>query len=175
MTSLQSGADQVVGRRRDERLAAVRRAGDPDGQDDVQAVVDRLREPRLAGMNADADADGGALRPLRRLPEPLLHVHRPAYGIARAAEREEERIALGVDLLAPVLFEGGTHETMMLFQELPVAVSELVYEPRRSLDVREQEGDRAGRDLGRPGRRERRRRRRRERLVLHQDRPLESP
>ncbi len=64
----------------------------------------------------------------------------------------------------------------MLLEELPVAVSEFLHEPCRALDVREQEGDGAGRDLSCPILRESRRRRsRRERLVLLQDRPLQSP
>ena len=62
-------------------------------------------------------------------------------------ERDEERVPLRVDLDAAVLCERVAHHTPVLGQQLRIPLAELVQQPRRALDVREQERHRAGRQL----------------------------
>jgi spore coat polysaccharide biosynthesis protein SpsF (cytidylyltransferase family) len=58
-------------------------------------------------------------------------------GIGGASERIEERIALRIDLDAPVTVKRVTQDAPMLEEHFCVRVAELVQQPRRSLDVRE--------------------------------------
>ena len=166
------GADKVAGRRRDENLPAVSGPGDAGGADDVEAVVSRLGEAGLPGVDADSDTNRGAPRPAGG-SERLLRLDGRPDAVARPSIGEEERVPLGVDLLPAVLLEGGPDERVVLLEERSVFVSELTHEPRRALDVGEQERDRAGRD-GRAGAIYGGRRGR-QRLVLFQDRPLQVP
>ena len=66
-------------------------------------------------------------------------------GVACAREGDEERVSLRVDLVAAVSSEGRPQQTLMLAEHLSVAVPQLLDEPRRPLDVREEEGHRAAR------------------------------
>ena len=63
-------------------------------------------------------------------------------------ERDEERVALRVDLDAAVPRERVPQHPPVLGQRLRIPLrAELVQQPRRALDVREQEGDRAGGEI----------------------------
>ena len=64
--------------------------------------------------------------------------------VRRAGERDEERVALRVHLDAAVPGERVPQHTPVLAQQLDVALSVLVQQPRRAFDVREQERDGAG-------------------------------
>jgi hypothetical protein len=72
-----------------------------------------------------------------------------ADGIVGIGERNEEAIALSVDLLAAVLLERVAQEPPMISQNVGVMVAELVQQTRRSFDVRKEKGDGACRQLGR--------------------------
>jgi hypothetical protein len=66
----------------------------------------------------------------------------------RRGERDEERVALRIDLDPVVAGERITNRTAMVAERVGVAVgTQLVQEPRRALDVGEQERDRSGREL----------------------------
>jgi hypothetical protein len=67
--------------------------------------------------------------------------------VARASERDEERVTLRVDLDAPVLDESLPKNDSVSVESIGVISAELVKELGRALDVGEEEGDGAGRQL----------------------------
>jgi len=68
------------------------------------------------------------------------------YGSAGAAEDGEERVALAVDPAPAGRFEGGADQAVVRGKDLPVPIAtERLQQLRRPLDVREDEGDGAGR------------------------------
>src|SRR5439155_26227056 len=121
-------------------LAAVCDACDPRRSVHVEAHIPLVRHERLAGVEAYADADRAAVeRPL-------------AFGggresVFRARKSDEEGVALGVDLDAAVAGEGLPEDAPVLRQRVGVGVAELVQQACRALDVGEEEGDGAGREL----------------------------
>jgi uncharacterized protein YyaL (SSP411 family) len=83
------------------------------------------------------------------IAEGTLRVDRGSDRVARPWEREEERVALRVDLRPFVSLEGLAHETPVVARDAAVAlVPELLEEARRSLDVGEDERDCAAGQLG---------------------------
>ena len=64
----------------------------------------------------------------------------------RARERDEERVALGIDLEPVPLRESGPQHSALLGQQVRVFLPQPFQQPGRALDVREQERDRARRD-----------------------------
>src|SRR5204862_3348745 len=70
--------------------------------------------------------------------------------IAGPRERDEERVALGVDLDPAVLGERSPQSAPVLGQRIRIRVAELVQQAGRPLDVREEEGDGAGGELSHP-------------------------
>ena len=128
------GTYELAGRLRDEHLPAVPHRGDPRGAVDVEPDVPLVGDDRLARVNAHADAD----RPGRQRRLALL---RGGQRITRARERNEERVALRVDLDPVVRGERCTKRAAMLAERVGVAVTELVQQLRRALDVGEEEGD----------------------------------
>ncbi len=88
-------------------------------------------------------------------PEPsvVLRRARGVGGAGRSRERDEEGVALRVDLDTAVCSEGVPQESAMLGERLRVRVRpEPVQQSRRSLDVGEEERDRAGRETPAHGR-----------------------
>jgi len=136
---------EVAGRARHQDLTSVGGAGDPCRPHDVEAVVSGLRETGLAGVDADADPHCGVLRPPLGADRSLGLDCRPD-SIARPTERVEERVALGVDLVAAGRVEPAPQERVVLLQQPPVVVAELLDKGRRAFDVRKDEGDRSGGD-----------------------------
>jgi hypothetical protein len=68
----------------------------------------------------------------------------------RSRKGDEEPVTGRVDLDAAVLTERFAQEPTMLLDGLAVGgVAELLEQPRRAFDVREEEGDRPGRKLAR--------------------------
>ena len=63
------------------------------------------------------------------------------HPVARSLERDEERVALGVDLNTPAPGERVPQDAAMLCKEVRIAIAVLLKELRRALYVREQEGD----------------------------------
>jgi hypothetical protein len=62
-----------------------------------------------------------------------------------AGKGDEERVALGVDLLSPGLVHCPPEDVPVLGQGVRVALAEHLEQARRALDVREEEGDGSGR------------------------------
>jgi hypothetical protein len=83
--------DEIPGRLREQRLAAVPGRADAGGTVNIDADIALPSHGRFAGVQADT----GAHRPRG---QPSLRLERGRDRICRAREREEERIALSVDL-----------------------------------------------------------------------------
>jgi hypothetical protein len=69
--------------------------------------------------------------------------------VVRAAEHEEERVTLRVDLFAAALADRLAQQSPVLVENVAVRIAKLANEPRRLFDVGEEERDRADR-LGHP-------------------------
>ena len=123
----------------------MRGSADPRGAMHIHADVARPLDERLARVERHSHADLHASRPPLGGDRPLrLDVH--SEGVDRARERDEERIALGVDLEAVPFRERGAQEPALLGEQVGVFLPQAFQQPGRTLDVREQERDRAGRD-----------------------------
>ena len=97
--------------------------------------------PRLAGMNAHADADSFACWP-RVGKERPLHLDRRGNAGTRRREHGEERITLGVNLLAAVRGEARPDQPMMIGKYLRVPVAQAHQQRRGALDISEEKGER---------------------------------
>src|SRR3954447_15216725 len=136
-------ADERRGRARKQHLAAVARVAAPPGLVDRVADVPVGADARLAGVEAHAHAQLDAFRPLVLRERALAGAYRRDRR-ARAAEDDEEGVALGVDLDPARLAERLAQEPAVRAQHLAVAVTaERLEQARRALDVGEQEGHRA--------------------------------
>jgi hypothetical protein len=131
---------QLTRRLRHEHLATVADRGNPSGAVHVDPDVPLVGQQRLAGV----DPHPHQHRTLQR----RLRVPRRSQRIRRARERDEERIALRIHLDAAPPRERVAQHPPVLRQRIRVRLAELVQQPRRSLDVGEQERDGAGRQLG---------------------------
>ena len=72
-----------------------------------------------------------------------LDLGRRRYGVLGAAESDEERVALRVDLVATVRAECLAQDALVICERLTVAISQLLEQLGRSLDVGEEQCDRA--------------------------------
>ena len=134
--------EEPASRLRDDDLPTVGSRGDPRSAMHIDPDVALGRDDRLAGVDSHAYADRALARAPaapRRPPRP----RRPPSG-----ERDEEGVALGVDLDAAVFREGVPQRAAVLVEEIRVSRPVLLEKPGRALDVREEEGDGAGRQLG---------------------------
>ena len=123
-----------------DHLAAIRDRANARGPVDVEADVPLVRSARLAGVHAYA-------HPYRPAGERALGVPRRPDRALCICERDEERVALRVDLDAAVALERATERTTVLSENLRVAVAEVGQEACRALDVGEQQRDGAGRQI----------------------------
>ncbi len=140
-------ADQRAGRLRDEDLAAVAGRGDARSAHDVEAEVALLPDVRLARMDPHAHEHLLTAGPVV-LVESSLGVDRRGDCVARPGEREEERVALRVDLRSAVRAERLAHEAPVVGRHPPVVlVAELLQQARRAFDVGEDERDGAAGQL----------------------------
>jgi hypothetical protein len=95
-------------------------------------------------VDADPDPDRRTGRPLMARQGPL-DLQRAQHGLLRASERHERGISLRVNLVAALGGDGGADQAPVLGQDLRVALAQRLDQPRRTLDITEQEGDRATR------------------------------
>ena len=109
----------------------------------VEAEVVAVGKLRLAGMNADPNANGSC-------GERVLCVGGRDHRVRRARERGEDRIVLRSEFDAAVSYERLLERPPVRTEQLGVTRSHLLQQPRRALDVGEEEGDRAGRELAHP-------------------------
>jgi hypothetical protein len=68
-----------------------------------------------------------------------------SQSVGGARERNEERVALGIDLAAAVRLKRGAHYPTLRVQHLGVARAKLLDEARGAFDVGEEEGNGASR------------------------------
>ena len=100
-------------------------------------VVAAVGQGRLAGVDPDPDLRRG-------VNESTLRLGGRGNGIARTAERDEERVALCVDLDAVVSSERVAQQPAMRGEQLLVCVAEPAREQGRPLDVGEEKSDGSG-------------------------------
>ena len=125
-----------------EDLPAMGDGLDPRGADDVDPDVALRAALRLARVQAHADEHVALVRPFRGC-EGSLAVDGRRGGIRGAAERDHERVPLRVDLDAAVPRERLPQQLSVLVLDGGVACPERAEEPRRALDVGEEQRDRA--------------------------------
>ena len=127
--------------RRHEDLVAVRERGDARSAVDVLADVALLRRGRRARVQAHTHADRSRLEALASHPRGR---RRPSG----CRKRDEERVALRVDLDAAVRRRRLAHDPPVLGERVRVARRpERVEQARRALDVGEEQRHRALRKL----------------------------
>ena len=143
----QRRADEGAGRLREHRVPALCELAEPGGLDDVEPEVALGSHRRLAGVQADPHPDGHALGPRSQAVRPL-DLDRSEDGVARAREREEERVTLSVDLDAALGAEATADDGAMPFEHVRVPLAEPPQQVRGRLDVREGERDRAAGQRG---------------------------
>jgi hypothetical protein len=112
----------------------------------AHAHVALVAHSRLTCVQAHANANGGVIRPAVRGECPLGR-EGSTDSILRPRKGDEERIALRVDLLTPGGLEGLSQDPVVLGQHVAVPVAKLLEQTCRSLDVREEEGDRSSREI----------------------------
>ena len=131
---------EVRGRAREQHLPAMARVADAGRLVNGEAHVAVRADAGLAGVQSHADAHLHLLRPLM-LGERDLRGGTGLDRCAGAAEDDEERVALGVDLDTAALGKGRPQELVMGREHVAVAVAaKLLEQAGRALDVREQEG-----------------------------------
>ena len=141
IAQLHARVEQLPRRLRDDHLPAVPRAHDPRGAVHVGAHVSLGCDDRLARVDADP-------HPHRASRQLRLDFSCGCDGVTRALEREEERVALRVDLDPAVARERGAHDSAVLREHVGVAVAKLVEQASGALNVREEERHGSARKLG---------------------------
>src|SRR5436190_20060849 len=121
-------------------------SADPRRAMHVQSDVPIALKLRLAGMDAHAHADVDTLGPAPGR-KGSLRSHCGGNRVARPRERDEERVALVIDLATGVLVERLAKHTLVLGEDLRVAATQPRQQPRRTLYVTEQKRDGASRKL----------------------------
>src|SRR5207245_5241048 len=124
--------DERVSRLRKQYLAAVADGCDARASVHVDSDVSLLGYTRLAGVKPHPDAD-------RPIGQAALGVHSRGSRVRRSRERHEERVTLRIHLDTVVVRTGRAHDPAVIVECIAVSVAELVQQPRRPLDVREEE------------------------------------
>jgi hypothetical protein len=102
---------------------------------DVDSDVALVRDRPLAGVQSHPNAD-------RRALERILRIGRRRDGLASRSERDEKRIALGIDFDTTVCVERLAQNATMLREGLGESLrAELLQQVSRPFDVGEQQGD----------------------------------
>src|SRR5439155_12312154 len=137
VTQLDVAAEQVACRLGDQHLPAVPGRRDPGRTMDIDPDVSLLGDDRLACVQAHAYAN-------RPLAQRLLGVRRCCERVLRTPKGDEEGVTLRVDLDAVVAVKDLAQKAPVVGERVDVAVAELMVQPRRAFDVREEERDSAG-------------------------------
>src|SRR3954453_19840113 len=112
----------------------------------IQAHVIAVLQLGLSGVHPHSYTHLAVPRPASGRERPLS-VHRGPDRVTRAIEHDDEAVAFGRKLVAMVAPKRRPEQTAMLCEDLRVAAPQLPEKPRRALDVAEQKGDHAGRQL----------------------------
>ncbi len=134
---------ETTRRGREDDLPSVRGRRDPRRAMDVDSDVAFVGHLRLPGVDAHANADLAAA-------ERLAGGGRGRDRIGCSREGDEEGVALGVDLDAVVPGERSSQRGAVFGEEIGVPGAVFLKEPGRAFDVREEEGDGAGREICHP-------------------------
>jgi hypothetical protein len=129
---------EPAGRLRDDDLAAVSRGADACGAVDVDAHVPLLGRDGIARVHAHPHQHGAA-------GERRLRFRGRGDRLAGGRECVEEGVALCVHLDAVVRGERIPQDAPVVREQRRVALAVLLQQPRRPLDVGEEECDGAGR------------------------------
>ncbi len=122
-------------------------SADPSSAVHAESDVARTAQSRLAGMNANPDAKLRTVWPTA-LGKAALARDGGRQRLLRPPERDEERIALRVDLVASALCENLTQNLLVTRQRVPVPLpAQMLEELCRTLDIGEEKGDRADRQF----------------------------
>ena len=131
---------------REDGLPSVGRSGDAGGTMHVDPDVPVQADHPVSRVKAHPNPDLDRGRP--RVPgQASLRRHRGLNGSRRALEHGEEGVALGAHLHAPAVLDGTANDRRMGVANGRVSVTELLQQPGRPFDVREQERDRSGGEL----------------------------
>ena len=121
-----------VGRRpREQHLAPVPGRRDAGGTVHVDARVPLGRAQGRPRVQPHAHAH-------RAAGQPQLRLHRRRHRVAGPWEHDEKGIALGVDLHAGVARERLSEDPAVLGQHIRIAISVLLHQPGRAVDVGKQ-------------------------------------
>ena len=134
-------AGKVRGRLRQEHLPAVAGGRDPRRPVHVEPHVPPIGPERLACVQSHP-------HPHRAARKRELRVRGGRHGIGRTRKGDEESVALRVDLDALVPPPGLPQRPAVLGKHVRIPVAQLPEEPRRPLDIREEERHRPGREFG---------------------------
>jgi hypothetical protein len=131
-------------RLREEDLTAMTSRADSRCTVNIQPDVARCHQSRLSSVDADTYARLHAGRPLMA-GERALDRDGRFHSVLRSQEDGERRVTLRVDVVTACLGKRGLDHSTLLGQDIAVAVTEPIGQPSRTLNVREEEGDRARR------------------------------
>ena len=128
--------NEVVRCARHKDLAAMACSRYPSCPVDLHANVIRAGNEWLAGVDPHPDADVHAVWPRGATKHPL-RIDRACNCVRGARERDEERIALCVDLVPVPRREGGSKNSTVLGEQVRVATAQPLQQLSRPLDIGE--------------------------------------
>jgi hypothetical protein len=136
--------DQGLDSLRDQHLPAGRRRADPRRPVHPQARIPAPGRDRVAGVDTDPHPHLRPGRPRmgRQCP---LDLQRAQHRLLGAAERGKERVPLGIDLMPGMGGDSRPDQPPVLTQHLRIPVPQHPDQPRRPLDIGEQERHRPAR------------------------------
>jgi hypothetical protein len=128
----------------DQDLPAVAGRADTGRAVHVDADISTRSQCRLACMKAHAHPDRDAVGP-RMIRDIALRLHRPRDRAPGLLERDEERVALRVDLDPAHALERRPHEAVVFFEDVLIGpVADPLKQIGGALYVGKEETDRAG-------------------------------
>jgi len=136
--------DEGPGCLRHEHLASVSRCRDSGRTVDIQPDVVVAAELAIAGVETHPDENRGLVRP-RVLGKRSMGRDRRLDRLRGGWKDGKEAVALGPQLGPARTGDRTAHDPMVVLEKLAVAIPEGMDQARRTLDVAEQECDRAGR------------------------------
>jgi len=125
----------------------VRRPADARRAMHAEPDVPFVSDLGLCRVQAHTDPNPGAVRPVVRCQSPLGY-NGCSQSRVGAGKREEERIALRVDLATVASFCRLPKDSAVGAKDIAVPLSELLEQPCRALDISEEEGNGPLRELG---------------------------